>query len=592
MFLKVTKQRNGRLNLSIVHGYRDPKTKKTKHKVIENLGYADEYEHLYEDPIAHFKEVARLRTLQMVEEEKKKEIHLGIVSANERLDVNEDTLKLMGNIPLSSIYHELNIDQFIINRQRSLSMDYSLNDVMQLLVYTRILSPGSKRHSFAQKEKLAGSYRCDEYDVYRALDYFDRFREELLVHLHEQIRIRYQRRTEVVFYDVTNFCFEIDKEDDFRRKGMVKHNPRKPLVQMGLLLDEDAIPITYRLFGGNTHDSQTFMPIVKETRKSYGLGRIITVADKALNSGNNIAFLMAKGDGFIFSQKIRGADKELQDYVFDQNGYKNVSGAVKQVDAWLEHDGDANKSAFRMKSRAYPQEFWVTHSDNKNRKIPLDVRQIVCYNELHAKRQKHKRAAILEKAQKIINHPHRYNKSDAKGALRYVKQIEFDPETGECLNSKRLPYLDLERIAEDEKYDGYYAIITSEVDMFPAEVVKAYHGLWEIEHSFKITKTDLETRPIEVSLKQRINAHFLTCFISLLILRLLNKRLGEDYAPEQIIKSLRKYQACYITDNVYKIAYYDELLRDLGDALNLSLDRRFLTVGGLRQLIADSKKEF
>jgi hypothetical protein len=537
MFLKVTKQRNGRLNLSIVHGYRDPKTKKTKHKVIENLGYADEYDHLYEDPVAHFKEVARLRTLQIQEEENKKEIPLGSVFTDELLGIGEDAIKLMGNLPLSSIYHELKLNQFIINRQRSLSMDYSLNDVMQLLVYTRILSPGSKRHSFTQKNKLAGFYNCAQYDVYRALDYFDRFREDLLVHLHEGVRINYQRKTKVVFYDVTNFYFEIDREDDFRRKGMCKRNTRKPLVQMGLLLDENAIPITYRLFEGNVHDSQSFMPIIQETRKSYGLGRIITVADKGLNSGDNIAFLMAKGDGFIFSQKVRGADQELQDYVFDQSDYKDVRGVVKQVDAWMEREENADKPAFFMKSRAYPQPFWVTHGDDRKRKIPLDVRQIVCYNELYAKRQKHKRAAVLEKAQRIVNHPYRYTKKDAQGALRYVKEIEFDPNTGECLKSKKVPYLDLKKIAEDEKYDGYYAIITSEVDMSPLEVVKAYHGLWEIEHSFRITKTDLQTRPIEVSLKQRISAHFLTCFISLLILRLLNRRLDEKYAPEQIIGS-------------------------------------------------------
>lgn len=592
MYLKVTKQKNGRVNLSFVHGFREPKTNKVKQRVVENLGYVDEYEHIYEDPIAHFRKVAKLRTLKMKEEERKKEIPLGSVYEDELLTIDEDAMKLLGNIPLSSIYHELNLNQFIINRQRSLAMDYSLNDVMQLLIYTRILSPGSKRHSFAQKEKLAGSYRCDEYDVYRALDYFDRFTEDLLVHLHEGVRIRYGRRAKVVFYDVTNFYFEIDKEDNFRRKGMCKHNTRKPLVQMGLLLDEDAIPITYRLFEGNIHDSQTFMPIIQETRRSYGLGRIITVADKGLNSGDNIAFLMARGDGFIFSQRIRGADKELQDYVFDQSDYKNVSGAVKHVDAWTKGDKKAKKPAFFMKSRPFPQRFWVTHSDDKKRRVPLDVRQIVCYNELYAKRQRHKRAAVLEKAQKIVNYPYRYSKQEAKGALRYVKEIEFDKNTGECINSKKVPYLDEDKIAEDEKYDGYYAIITSEMDMHPLDVVKAYHGLWEIEHSFRITKTDLQTRPVEVTLERRIRAHFLTCFISLLILRLLSKRLGNNYAPEQIINSLRKYQACHIIDNVYRVAYYDGLLEDLGAALNLGLGPKFLTTGGLRQLIANSKKKF
>ncbi|NLJ80044.1 MAG: IS1634 family transposase [Firmicutes bacterium] len=592
MFLKQMRQKNGRINISFVQGYRDPITKKVTHKTIEKLGFVDEYEHLYEDPIEHFKQIAKLRTLEMQKEKQKREILLGSVYADEKLELDEDAMKLMGNLPLSSIYHELKLNQFIINRQRSLAMDYSLNDVMQLLVYTRILSPGSKRHSFAQKEKLAGSYNCEEFDVYRALDYFDRFKDDLLVHLHEQVRIHYKRRTAVVFYDVTNFYFEIDHEDNFRMKGMCKHNTRKPLVQMGLLLDEDAIPITYRLFKGNTHDSQTLMPLLRETRQSYGLGRIITVADKGLNSGDNVAFLMAKGDGFIFSQKIRGADQGLQDYVFDQSGYEDFKGVVKQVDAWVEREKNANTPAFFMKSRPYPQKFWVTHGDDKKRQIPLDVRQIVCYNELYAKRQKHKRAATIEKAQKIVDRPYRYNKADAKGALRYVKNIEYDPNTGECLDSKKKPFLDLEKIAEDEKYDGYYAIITSEIEMPPLEVVKAYHGLWEIEHSFRITKTDLQTRPIEVSLKQRINAHFLTCFISLLILRLLSRRLDEKYPPEQIINSLKEYKACHVTDNVYRVAYYDQVIQDLAEALNLTLNRRYLTTGDLRQLVADSKKEF
>lgn len=228
---------------------------------------------------------------------------------------------------------------------------------------------------------------------------------------------------------------------------------------------------------------------MQETRTNYGLGKIITVADKGLNSGDNVAFLMLKGDGFIFSQKIRGATQDLQTYVFDAAGYVEKQGIVKQTDQWIEKENNQSAPAFRMKSRLYPQEFWVSHADDTKRKIPLDVKQIVCYNELYARRQKHKRAEVLAKAQKIIANPKRYEKKEAGGALRYVKNIEYDPETGECINTKRIPYLDLDKIVEDEKYDGYYAIITSEVDMPDHEVVKAYHGLWEIEHSFRITKS-------------------------------------------------------------------------------------------------------
>ncbi len=590
MFLKTTKQKNGRINLSFVEGYRDPITKKIKHKVVENLGYVDEYLDKYEDPIAHFREVARQRTLEMKKAESEKEILLGSVYEDEVMDENEDAMYHMGFLPLSSIYHELKLDQFIINRQRSKSMDYSLNDVMQLLVYTRVLSPGSKIASFQQKENIARPFNCNWFDVYRALDYFAAFRKELLLHLHEQVRIHYKRKTDVVFYDVTNYYFEIDQEDDFRRKGFCKSNSRNPLVQMGLLLDSDAIPITYSLFRGNTHDSQTMMPLLQDTRREYGLGRIIVVADKALNSGDSVAFLMAKGDGFIFSQKIRGAGKELKEYVLDPEGYVEKEGVIKSADLWNEEKENQDAPTFRIKSRPYPQEFWVTCSDDKKRQIPLNVKQIVCYNELYARRQKHKRAEALEKAQKIIESPRRYTKIEAGGALRYIKNIEYDTETGECINTNRIPYLDVNKIAEDEKYDGYYAIITSELDMPDHEIAKAYHELWEIEHSFRITKTDLKARPVYVSLEQRIEGHFLTCYIALLILRLLGKRLNGKFAPEQIIKSLKKYQACLIKDNVFRATYFDPVIREIGDALNLTLNRRYLKTGDLRQLVADSKK--
>jgi transposase len=333
------------------------------------------------------------------------------------------------------------------------------------------------------------------------------------------------------------------------------------------------------------------MPLFRETRANYGLGRIITVADKGLNSGDNIAFLMSKGDGFIFSQKIRGAAQDLQSYVFDPSDFVDKQGIVNQAGGCKGKENSQEVPAFRMKSRLYPQEFWVTHADDTKRKIPLDVKQIVCYNELYARRQKHKRAEVLAKAQKIISNPKRYDKKEAGGALRYVKNIEYNSETGECINTKRIPYLDIDKVIEDEKYDGYYAIITSEVDMPDHEVVKAYHGLWEIEHSFRITKSDLESRPVHVSLEQRIEAHFLTCFIALLILRLLNKRLNGKHSPEQIIQSLRKYQVCFVKDNVFKTTYYDHILKDLGDALNLTLNKRYLKTGEIKQLVADSKKE-
>ena len=211
------------------------------------------------------------------------------------------------------------------------------------------------------------------------------------------------------------------------------------------------------------------------------------------------------------------------------------------------------------------------------------MKQIVCYNELYARQQRHKRAEFLKRP-KNCGKSQTLQQKEASGALRYIKNIEYNPETGECINTKRIPHLDMDKIAEDEKYDGYYAIITSEVGMPDHEVAKAYHGLWEIERSFRITKSNLQSRPVFVSLEKRIEGHFLTCYIALLILRLLSKRLKGKYAPEQIIESLKKYQ-------VFRATYYDPIIKDLGDALNLTLNRRFLRTGEIRQLVADTKKK-
>ncbi len=591
MFVKVTKLPNGRINIRLVEGYREPGTGKVKQRLIENLGYVDEYTHLYDDPVAHFRQVAKKRTLAEQAKKQEKLIHLGTVNADERLQDGEESLRYLGFLPLSSIYHELGIDQFFNNRQRSMKIEYSLNDVMQLLLYTRILYPASKRVSFAHKDYFPRPFKCELYDVYRALDYFAKYKDSLLMHLHERIRENYSRKTDVVYYDVTNYYFEIDQQDEFRRNGFCKYNKRKPLVQMGLLLDSDSLPITYRLFNGNTHDSQTLMPIIQTVRNNYDIGRIIVVADKALNSGDNVALMMVQGDGFIFSQKIRGASKAFQDYVFEQRGYQQQKGLIKQTDEWLKKDENKDKVAFKMKSRPFPQEFYITNADDIKRPLPLDVKQIVCYNELYARRQKYKRQELLEKARRIIAAPSLYSKSRAGGARAYIKNIQFDPKTGECVSTKSHLYLDEDLVKEEEKYDGYYSIITSECDMPDREIVQKYHELWEIERSFRITKTDLETRPVYVSLAKRIEGHFLTCFISLLILRLLDLRLEYKYSPEQIIQALRKYQACFIKDNVYKTMYFDQLIKELVDKLNLTLDKKYISTGDIRQMIGASKKK-
>lgn len=583
MYLNVGKSHKGPY-MSIVHAYRDPVTKKIKRKTIKSIGYVEDFLDQYEDPIAHFKEVARQMEEERLASEAEKLCTLTL-SLSSKLTESVDHSKNIGFVALSYIYHQLGIHSFLKSRQRRYKIDFSLDKVMQLLLYARSLFPSSKLASFLKKENFFLDCNFELHDVYRSLDYFSELKDELLLHVHENVVQHYGRKTDVVMYDVTNFYFEIEKEDDFRRKGFCKHNSRKPLVQMGLLLDKEALPITYQTFPGNTHDSQTFMPVLYETRKKYNLGRVITVADKALNSGDNVAFLMAKGDGFIFSQKIRGASEELQKFVFNSEGYKNISKTVKNKDGEEEE-----KLVMRIKSRDYPQEFWVTHSDDKKRQVPLDVKQLVCYSVKYAKRQRRKREEAIAKALEIIDRPTRYNKKQTAGALRYVADISYDKETGEVIDSGKVPYLDEAKIKEDEKYDGYYVLITSEHKMADLEIIKAYQQLWKIERSFRITKSTLEARPVYLSKENRIDAHFLTCFLSLLFIRLLEKKLDNTFSPEQIIQSLGRSNVALVGENVYKNLYYDELMAKLTEKLALPFDYENYSLGGIKKLIAKSKK--
>lgn len=603
MFLKKTKQSSGRVLLTIARGYRDPVTKKSRQKTVINLGYLDELVEQYEDPIAHFTQVAKEMTEAENKAKAERRFDLSPIDLDEKLDPDEDALQMLGFLPFSKIYHELEIDSFLVNRQRSLKIDYSLNDVMQLLIYARLLAPGSKRQDYLTKHRLARNFRCDEYDLYRALDYFASWRDVLLQHLHESVRMQYGRKTDVVYYDVTNYYFEIDREDTIRRRGRCKYNTRNPIVQMGLLLDEDAIPMTYALYEGNTPDVSTLMPIIQNIRNNYHVGRIVVVADKALNCGDNVAFLRVKKDGFIFSQKIRGSAAEFQDYVFDPSGYRTLqepeqlrflqtaspgSGGEKPGVSFP--DGESSADVFRVKSRVYPQEFWVTHHDGKKRRIPIDVRQIVYYSPSYAKLQRHRREETLAKARQLVKNPSMYNRSEHFGAKRFIKNLSIDAKTGTYIETKNRPVLDLEVIEEDAKYDGYYALITSEEKMRVTEVINQYHGLWQIERNFRISKSQLKTRPVHLSREQRIEAHFLICFLSLLILRLLSVKMKCKYSPEQMIDELKKMNSVHLQENLMKRIYRSAILDDIGDAIGLDFTKRYLTYGEVRSMVAKTKK--
>ena len=572
MFLKKTPNKSGRINLAIVDGYYDKATKKTKHKVIESLGYLDELEKQYDDPIDYFTKRAK----KLTEEKKARQAPINFTFYDsDRLCVGDNLRKNFGYAALSKIYHELELDKFLNNRQRHTKESYDANTILKMLVYSRILAPASKKSSFDHREMFFEKTNYSLDDVYRCLSFLNKHKETIQVWMNDKIKENYGRDTSLIYYDVTNYYFETDEQNDFLRKGVSKEHRPNPIVQMGLFMDNNAIPITYELFAGNTNDCLTYRPNFGRIKKQFNLGRVISVADKGMTTGDNIWYTIntPAHDGYVFSMSIRGAEKSMKKYVLDDDGY-----------VWLGKE-------YKRKSRKYPRTIQVTSTSGKKIKKQVDEKQIVFWSEKYAKRAKAEREATLAKARDLAANPGSYTRATSYGAAKYVKKVDYDKDTGEILTASSILDIDEDLIREEEALDGYYMLLTSEMDTPDDKIIDMYRGLWRIEESFKITKSELEARPVYVWTREHIEAHFLTCFVALTISRILEMKLEHKYSAGRIIDSLSRAECSLLQQNYYVFDYYDEVLKDIGNVTNIDFSKRIRTLGEIKQVIADSKKK-
>lgn len=568
MYLQVGNNK-GRKYLSIVQGYRDPVTKKVRHKTIKSLGYLDDLEEEYEDPIAHFKAVVKEMNEKAALEKEPVKLE---IDPQERLAENLGNRKNIGYAALSRLYHELGLHVFFYNRSRSFQSKFNTNNIMKLLVFSRILAPASKKKTYEQKERYFENTDFSLDDVYRCLTQVITLKAGLQLHLHRQMKAKFNRNTELVYYDVTNYYFEIDEPDELRKKGVCKEHRPDPIVQMGLLMDTKGIPICYDLFPGNTNDCETLMPVLDKVKKDYGVGRTIIVADKGLNTADNIAFSLAKGDGYVYSQTVRGANKELKDYVLDPSGYRELS------------------EDYKIKSRLYPREIAVSNATGGRSKIRIDEKQVVFYSSDYDRKAKIDREPALSKALDLAKSPSKYNKATSYGAAKYLKNLVFDPKTGEIITAKQKPVFDEKKLREEEKFDGYYAIVTSEWQKKDEEIIDIYRGLWQIEEAFKVTKSDLKARPVYLSREDHIEAHFLICFVALVIARLLVVRLGNKFSIPKIVESLNRASGSRLEENWFVFNHTDEVTSAVGKLLNVDLSRKYLKLAEIKKILGATKK--
>ncbi len=443
---------------------------------------------------------------------------------------------------------------------------------MKLLIFSRILAPASKKKTYEEKDRYFENTNFSLDDIYRCLTQVVAFKDELQLHLHRQMKNKFGRSTELVYYDVTNYYFETDRQDEMKKKGVSKEHRPDPIVQMGLLMDTKGIPIMYDLFPGNTNDCETLMPVLDRVKKDYGVGRIIIVADKGVNTADNIAFSLAKGDGYVYSQTVRGGSKELKDYVLSKSGYRQI--------------GDG----YKVKSRLYPREIAVSNAKGGRSKVRIDEKQMVFYSADYDRKAKADREGAIMKARDLVKNPSKYNRAISYGAAKYVKNLVFDPKTGEILTAKKRPVFDEEKLREEEKFDGYYAIVTSEWKMSDEEIIEIYRGLWRIEEAFKVTKSDLEARPVYLSRNDHIQAHFLICFVALVIARLLALLLGNKYSIPRIVKSLNKASGSRLEENWYVFDYADEITKAITEILGVDLSRKYLKLGDIKKILGATKK--
>jgi transposase len=423
---------------------------------------------------------------------------------------------------LDAVYAALGIEGFIRDYGKSGKHRdaYSSADIFRFLVLLRILSPDSKRASCQVKN---GFYGMDTdfalSDVYRALDRFCEFEVELQRYLNERVKELIGRDLSYAFFDVTNYFFEIDfpeDDDDLRRNGVSKEHRCDPIVAMGLFMDGNGLPVSMSIFPGNTSDTKTLKPVMEDVKESYGLGRIIVVADKGLNSSDNINTIIDNGDGFIFSQILKGKKgKRYASELFNDEGWIAKSKDYR----YKIFDGD------------------YTGLDKEGKKVTRKRRVLLYWNKADADMARRKREEKLRKAEKAIGN----NAYAIKhGYEEYTKEDIVDKGSGQYLeNIAKVRSVNREKAEKDAVYDGYFCIVTSETDYDETQIRKAYHGLWRIEESFRIMKSDLYARPVFVRKNEHIRAHFLICFTALLILRIMQHRMGESaLSAERIARAL------------------------------------------------------
>ena len=532
-YIKTTTNKEGRTHVYLVEGYR--KDGKVKQRIIHKYGLLDELEAV---------EPGILERL-------KKEAKAGLLNSNQTIQVTYDLLEPMnepdksyGWMVLDNLFEELKLHDFM--KKVKTKSNYDLSTALKLLVFQRILNPNSKLATVASQADLFGDWDINLNAIYRYLDKLDEIKNDIQLHLHQEISRLTNREGRLVFYDVTNYYFETDIPDEeeisedgevirvgLRRRGPSKEHRPKPIVQLGLFMDTNGIPISYKLFRGNQTDPVTYLPAVKEIKKQFGIERIIVVADKAMNSKTNVSAMFEQGDGWLFSQKHRGkrgAPKDIQEQILNPEDWH-----FNQTETF------AKKSYIRSRKLG----------TRKNAPV-VEEKVVITWSKKYADRERIRREGALEYASKLTN-AELFRQTSKKGGKKYLDLSYLDKETGELKPFSPIIKIDKDQVAFDAQFDGINVLVTSEINMSDEAILDSYKQLSKIEDCFRVTKTEIESRPVYVWTEKHIQAHFLTCFIALILIRLLQYKTNWVMSPARMINALNSAKATHLQDDYYRL---------------------------------------
>ena len=522
--------------------------------------------------MAWAREQARLET-QKYKEETEDAVVMIPFHSNRLLDYDRKKLFNGGYLFLQSVYYGLKLDSVCRRIRNRHQFRFDLNAILSDLVYARILEPSSKSSSFQAAKRFLEPPSYELHDVYRALSVLAQELDFIQAEVYKNSFFFGKRNNRFLYYDCTNYYFEVEQEDGMKKYGKSKEHRPNPIIQMGLFTDGDGLPLAFSLFPGSQNEQKSMKPLEQKILQQFGCRKFIYCSDAGLASEDNRVFNHMGERSFIVTQSIKKLPAEDREWALDGKGFKRLSdGSPVDISRLTEEDRDG---------LFYKEEPYTAKK--------LHQRLIITYSPKYAAYQKAVRAEQISRAEKMV----------ASGSLKKQRRNPNDPArfvnriavTKEGEKADVHYYLDLDKIAEEEKYDGLYAVCTDLLDDEVSEILKVSEGRWQIEDCFRTMKTDFSARPVYVSREDRIRAHFLTCFLALLVFRPLKREVKFSCTTCQLLEVLRGMEFADVQEQGFTPVYERTLLTDgLHEACGFRTDYEFITKRKMKEIEKKSKR--